>query len=79
MKSVPKEAFKKLQFQEECLKKREGFALINADVIKYICKKTKKNEEELLMNKSSEMRIKNEMKEMVDHKQKSNQSGRYHW
>ncbi len=79
MNCVPREVIKKLQFQEDCLKKREGLASINENVIKLICKKTKKNKEELLMNKSSDIRLKNEMKEMVDNMQKTNQSGRFHW
>jgi hypothetical protein len=79
MNCVPREVIKKLQIQEDCLKKREGLVSINENVIKLICKKTRKNKEELLMNKSSDIRVKNELKEMVDQMQKTNQSGRHDW
>ena len=79
MNKIPLDLQKKLKFQEVCLSKKEDSSRSNNNIIKSICKVTKKNEDQLLMNKSPETRIKNEIKEIIEHRKNHSKLGKHSW
>lgn len=65
LNDIPFNVKKNLNFQEACLHSRTKSLDFNKSISRYLARKTKKNEEELLLNKIDHHRAKKEFEELI--------------
>lgn len=80
MKKLPEEVNKSLNTQEKILNKKYNFDSNTHSMSRYLSKRVKKSEEELLMNKTDNYRLKKEIAEVFESKKTVDEKyGVYSW